>query len=533
MVGAATATARQEVSSTERLMSVDDALRLARAHLERGALDEASRIARQIAEHKRGHPDAFHIMAVAAFRSGRLDKAIAHAERAIARAPKTAAFWSNLAEMLRRRGFLERAFSAASRAVTLDPGQVQGWNNLGVIEFERRNFIEAERACRRALDLDSGSPAAASAWNNLGNALCRLERDEEAHAAYARAIALRPGYCEAMVNDALGWRDEACFDRAVTRLDEAIAVSPRNANAHLSRAIANFLRGETAQARVEYEWRLALPRAAPSRLSGARWRGEDIGGRRIFIFAEQGLGDTIQSLRHLHALTARRPASISLLAPRNLRGLIARNFPGVELVVRPAAADFHCALMSLPLLLDGSKAAILPGEPYLTAEPERVAAWRERLGAFPGRKVGLVWAGNGTYQNDHNRSMQAAMLAPLLNAAECSFFSLQIGPSAGQVSVLRPKIEDLGGRVSNMSETAAAIAALDLVISVDTSLAHLAGALGRPVWTMLPHVPDWRWGMEGETNPLYGTMRLFRQTVRRDWAGVVADVRAALDGAGA
>ncbi|MCE9648445.1 MAG: tetratricopeptide repeat protein [Parvibaculum sp.] len=513
----------------ERLMSMDGALRLARTHLERGNLGEAENVAQQIAAHKGGHPDAFHIMAIAAFRGGRLDKAIANAQQAVARAPKTAAFWSNLAEMLRRRGFVERGHSAARRAVTLDPGHVAGWNNLGILEFERGNFAAAADACRRALALDG---EAANSWNNLGNALARLERDGEAHEAYGRAIALRPGYSEAMVNDALCWREEAEFERAGARLDQAIVASPRSANAHLSRAMVNFLRGETARARIEYEWRLALPRAAPDGLPGARWQGEAIAGKRIFVFSEQGLGDTIQSLRHLPALAARGAASISLFVPRNLRGLAAHNFPHVEVVSRlpgAGAADYHCASMSLPLLLDGPAGEVVSGEPYLAVEPEKAAVWRDRLQAFQGRKIGLVWAGNGSYQNDHNRSMKAAMLAPLLDAPGCSFFSLQIGPAATQVSALKPRIEDLGPRVPNMSETAAAISALDLVISVDTSLAHLAGALGKPVWTMLPHVPDWRWGMDGAAHPLYRTMRLFRQRSRRDWPGVVAEMRAALE----
>jgi hypothetical protein len=334
-----------------------------------------------------------------------------------------------------------------------------------------------------------------------------------------------------MVNDALCWREEADLGRAEARLDEAIAAAPRNANALLSRSIVNFLKGETAEGRIEYEWRLALPRAVPRGLPGQPWRGEEIAGQRLFIFAEQGLGDTIQSLRYLRRLLEYRVASISFLAPRNLRSLVARNFPEVEVVTRMSdvhVADYHCALMSLPLLLEGPAGAALPDAPYLTAEPERVALWRERLAPFRGRKIGLVWAGNGTYQNDHNRSTRAEILAPLLDAPDCHFFSLQIGPAGAQVSVLKPGIEDLGDRVSNMSETAAAIATLDLVISVDTSLAHLAGALGTPVWTLLPHVPDWRWGMEGETHPLYRSMRLFRQKTRRDWRGVIADVRAAL-----
>ncbi len=524
----------KDVSSAlvERMMSVTDALQLARTFLKKKNYVEAARVAQQVADHKRGHPDAFHILAMTAYHTGRIDKAIAHAERAVGRAPKTAAFWSNLSEMLRRRGLLTRALTAAKQAVALDATQELGWSNLAAIEYERQNFDDAEKSVRNALKLDIGN---ARGWNLLGNALARQHRDEEAHAAYAEALRLRPHYADAMVNDALCWRDAGAFDEALKRLNEALLIQPQHVNAHVVRSIVYFLKGDVARGRVEYEWRLMMPDALPPKVPGRRWRGEEIAGKRVLLLAEQGLGDVIQACRHIAGLRARGVGALTLHVPRALRVLLADNFPDVEVVTSLSdigGVDFHCGMMSLPLLLEGpTPPEAMPQAAYLAVSEERVEIWRQKFSCLKGRKIGLVWAGNATYQSDHMRSMKAEHLRPLLDLPDCHFFSLQVGPATAGMVALKPKVEDLSAQVSNMTDAAAAIAALDLVISVDTSLAHLGGALGTEVWTMLPHVPDWRWGMSGDKHPLYGTVRLFRQKVRGDWAGVVSDIRAALAGA--
>ena len=524
---------REDVSPAlvERMMSVTDALQLAREFLRKKNYVEAVRVAQQVADHKRGHPDAFHILAMAAYHTGRIDKAIQHAERAVGRAPKTAAFWSNLSEMLRRRGLLTRALTAAKQAVALDAAQEQGWSNLAAIEHERQNFADAEKAVRNALKLDMGN---ARNWNLLGNVLARLQRDDEAHAAYAEALRLRPQFTDAMVNDALCWRDAGAFNEALKRLNEALLIQPQHVNAHVARAVVYFLQGDVTRGRVEYEWRLRLPEILPSKAPGQRWRGEDIAGKHLLLLAEQGLGDVIQACRYVAALETRGVGALTLHVPRALRQLLADNFPDVKVTSSLSdcdGIDFHCGVMSLPLLLEGaSPTDAAPQMAYLTVPAERAEAWVQKFAHLKGRKIGLVWAGNAIYQSDHMRSMRADLLQPLLDLSDCHFFSLQVGPPAVGMASLKPRVEDLSAQVSNMTDAAAAIAALDLVISVDTSLAHLGGALGTEVWTMLPHVPDWRWGMKGDTHPLYATTKLFRQKTRGDWAGVVSDIRAALAG---
>lgn len=516
-------------AAPKRWMSVDEALKLARDLMDAGRLTEAEKVAQDVANGQGRNADAFHLIGIVAYRQGRLDRAIKFIEKAIELAPRTAAFHANLAEMYRLRGKTEPALAACERAVALDSRNSQAWNNFGIIHYDRGDFAKAEECYRKAL---AGNPQFAHAWNNLGNALVRLEREGEAHDAFQRAIALQTNYSEAMVNDGLNYREEGEFGLAAERLQQAIEANPKNANARISLAMLRMLQGDLKGGLAEYEWRLAMPGIRPRNLPGQLWRGEPIEGKRIFVHCEQGLGDTIHYLRFLKPLAARRPGAIILQTQASLQRLAELNFPFVE-VVRSApasdGADFHCALMSLPLLLSYPVERRDPQDAYLSAPGDQVEIFRNRFAGKGGLKVGLVWAGNTAHKYDYSRSMPAERLLPLLKVEGCHFYSLQIGSKPADAVLFKEGVTDLSKDVSNMMSTAAAIAALDLVIGVDTSLIHLAGALGTPVWTMLSRVPDWRWGLGGDTTPLYSSMRLFRQKQRRDWPGIVQDVAAALE----
>lgn len=517
----------QSKATGQKPVSVADALRIARQHLEQGRFKAAEALATQIANsRKTGQADAYHILGIVAFRQGHLPKAVRLTQKAVALAPRSAAFHSNLAEMFRLAGQRGQAIKVAQRAVELDSRNAQAWNNLGIIHFDNGDFDAAERCYRRSLQIDDKF---ASAWSNLGNALHRLQKDEEAHAAFATAIRLNPAYSEAFVNDALCYREAGALGEAEQALEAAIAANPKNANAHVSLSTVKFLRGACAEGWREYEWRLALPGVVPAGLKGAPWRGEDLAGKHILVFCEQGLGDTIHFARYLSRLAALQPAKVSVLAQERLRPLLRQNFPGFDFVKRPPDnTDFHCPMLSLHGLLKLDPADREPAMPYLTAPQDRVEQWRSRLSDMDGLKVGLVWGGSLTHRNDHNRSMPAETLRPLMEVEGCHFLSLQIGPRLSELAALGPGLVDLSADVSTMVDTAAAISALDLVISVDTSLAHLAAALGTETWTMLSFVPDWRWGMTGDKAPWYRSMRLFRQTSQRDWNSVVTSVSAAL-----
>lgn len=512
----------------KKWMSVADALDLAREHLQAGRLVEAEKVSEEITKARPNNADAHHLHGISSFKLNRLERAIKSIERAIELAPQTPGFYANLAEMYRLRGRPELGLAAGEKAVALDPANSQAWNNLGIIHFDKGDFAASEECYRKAV---ASQDNFAHAWNNLGNTLARLNRETEAHQAFSRAIALLPDYSEAMVNDGLCFREEGELGLAEERFEQALQVNPKNVNGRVSLSILRKLQGDYARGVPEYEWRLALPESRRVNLPGALWRGEVIDGKRIFVYGEQGLGDVIQYLRYLKPLTMRRPKSIVVQVQANLQRLVEENFPFVEVVRnQPAAdsADFHCAIMSLPYLLGLPILAARPEEAYLKADEELVAGFIKRFSAYPGLKAGLVWAGNTSHKFDHNRSMSSEYLGPLLNAPDCTFFSLQIGSKAANAELLKAGMIDLSADVSNMPSTAAAIVALDLVIAVDTSLAHLAGALGAPVWTLLSAVPDWRWGLRGDKTSLYSSMRLFRQPKPHDWASVIVQVSDAL-----
>jgi len=512
----------------KRWLSVTDAIKLVQAHLQAGRVVNAEQVAADIVAARPRNPDAHHLLGIAFYRQQKMEKAIKSIERAIDLAPATGAFHANLAEMYRLKGQPELGLAAGEKAVTLNPKDSQGWNNLGIIHFDRQDFVKAESCYRNAVLANENF---GHAWNNLGNALVRLERDAEAHEAFARAILLTPNYSECMVNDGLSYREEGELDLAEERLRQAVQVNPRNANAQVSLAILQKLKGDYGRGMMGYEWRLALPEARRQNLPGQRWKGEAIAGKRLFVYAEQGLGDVIQYLRYLAPLAMRRPASIMVQVQPGLHKLAELSLPGVQFVKNPPArdqVDLHCAIMSLPFLL---RLPILPAEPqgkYLTAPEDMRISFRERFAKYEGLKVGLVWQGNTSHKFDHHRSMPGEFLLPLIGVPDCHFFSLQIGHKAADGPFLDSGLVDLSKDVSSMTATAAAICELDLVIAVDTSLAHLAGALGAPVWTALSHVPDWRWGLAANTTPLYRSMHLFRQAGRRDWASVVAQMEAPL-----
>lgn len=515
-------------SGAKKWMSVADALKLAHDHLKANRLAAAEKVARDIIEARGGNADAHHILGVISFKQNKIERAIKSIERAIELAPNTAGFYANIAEMYRQRGQAELGLTTGEKAISLDPHNAQAWNNLGIIYFDRGNFERSAECYRKAVSVQENF---SHAWNNLGNSLVRLDRDAEAHVAFSRAITLKADYSESMVNDGLCFREEGELELARERFEQAIQSNPKNANARVSLAILHMLQGNYPRGLGEYEWRLALPEIRRSNLPGQPWRGEPIEGKRLFIYSEQGLGDTIQYVRYLALVMKRHPASIVFQVQPGLQRLVEANFPDVEVVRNVPAADtvdVHCALMSLPALM---RLPVIPDGPqsaYLTAPADQTEAFRQRFAPYSGLKIGLAWAGNTNHKYDYSRSMAGDFLMPLLGLPGCNFFSLQIGNKSVDAPLIKAGMIDLSKDVSNMSATAAAISALDLVIAVDTSLAHLAGAVGTPVWTLLAAVPDWRWGLSKSTTNLYASMRLFRQPARRDWGSVIEQLAAAL-----
>jgi tetratricopeptide (TPR) repeat protein len=519
---------------------------------------------------------------------GRFEPAVAAYDRALALNAGDAEGWYNRGNALQALGRAKEALASHDKAVALKPDhvdaiyaqgnalQAQGYVAEAVARYDaalalNANHPEAHSSRGNALQrlgrLDEAlasheraivlKPAGIDAHCNRGNALVELNRLDEALASYDRALALKPDHAHALAGRAtvlrdLGRLDEALqsYDRALElaprepdiwsnrgillqamlRLDEAlasydraIALSPEHVGAQWNRANALLLSGDFARGWPAYEWRW---RSRAASASDPMFAMQSLEGRHILLRAEQGLGDTIQFARYAPLVKA-KGARVTLSVQAPLRRVMATLAPGIEIVAaRDAGVDIGYPLMSLPLAFGTTLASIPAPRRYLAADEDLVATWRLRLPDDGRRRIGVVWSGNPNHRNDRNRSLPLSTLAPLLDLG-AHWIAVQKDIPARDAALLDqlPRLTRVDDRLGDFADTAALIETLDLVIAVDTSVAHLAGALGRPVWILLPFSPDWRWLTDREDSPWYPSARLFRQTTPGDWAGVVERLR--------
>jgi tetratricopeptide (TPR) repeat protein len=504
-------------------MPLQAALDLAARHLREGRAGEAEALCREILRARPKNAPALHLLGVAAHARGDLEAAIKLTRRAIAADGRNVLYHANLVELCRQAGRLDDALAAGRRALALDPQCAQALNNLGIVRYERREYETAIGLYRRAV---AALPSYAEAHSNLGNALRIEHRFDEAVAAYDRALALEPRYVDAVANRASALHLSGRLDEAAAAFRQALALDPNHANAHSGLGLLLLLEGRFAEGWPEYEWRWRSSEARPLGLSGREWQGEPLAGRRILVQAEQGLGDTIQFCRYLPELKA-RGAEVGVAVQPALAGLLCGSFPWARFIAADERWAYDCfsTMLSLPWRVGTVRETIPGAVPYLAVAPAARQRWAERLGSAAALKVGLVWAGNPGHVNDRKRSLEVETLAPLLAVPGTRFFALQVGARAADLGRLAADaVEDLAPALGDFAETAAAVANLDLVIAVDTSVAHLAGALGRPVWVLLSAVPDWRWLKAREDSPWYPSLRLFRQGRLGDWEPVIARV---------
>ncbi|UYO46589.1 tetratricopeptide repeat protein [Rhodopseudomonas palustris] len=458
---------------------------------------------------------------------GRLEDALRAAEAALRLRPDDVNAQINRGNALRDLGRLDEALSAYEIVLRTAPDNALAHTNRGIVLKTLGRLDEALVCYDAALQ---ANPNLAEAHTNRGVTLKNLLRLDEALTACRTAIQLQPRSAEAHYNLATVLHDQCRLDDALAGYDQALALRPDFAMARWNRACILLSTARFEEGWREHEWR-SHRESAPRQFPQPQWSGEAIAGRTLLLHAEQGLGDTLQFLRYVPKVAA-TGARIILAVPGPLHRLVAQSFPDVVVVDDAGALpafDLHCPLLSLPLCFGTTLETIPADVPYLCADPAAVARWRERLGAGSRPKVGLVWAGNPRHANDRNRSIAFEQLAPLLDVAGIDWISLQVGPRRADLSGAPAGfMHDVADDLTDFAETAAAVSALDLIVSVDTAVAHLAAALARPVIMAIPFVPDWRWLLAREDSPWYPTVRLVRQTRPQDWDGVVTKLAATL-----
>ena len=517
-------------AESRQLMPISDLLVRAEQYRAGGHLDEAAATCRHILDAEPSEPNATHLLGLIAHQSGKLGEAIEHLRRAIKLAPDVPLYHANLGEMCRIAGRLDEAVKHGRRAVKIKPDSPGALSNLGAALYERKVYAEAADCHRRAIAFD---PGFAQAHSNLGNALYAMKRFDQAVDAYRQAIAIEPGFADAWSNLGTSLHHAGQFEDGLAALRHAVALAPGHANAHSGLGILLLMRGDFAEGLDEYEWRLRSSERKGRRFPELPWQGESLAGRHIYVEAEQGFGDTLQFVRYLPLLAA-RGAAVSLRVHQQLASLIRESLPGIKVLgdrgEPSGAVDCDCALLSLPRLLRTRLETIPAPVRYLRAPEEATTRWRQQFAAMRGLKAGMVWAGNPEHANDQRRSLDLPALAPLLATPKVSFASLQVGPRAADLrtSPAAASVIDQSAKLTDFAETAAAVEQLDLVVTVDTSVAHLAGGLGKPTWLLLPWVTDWRWLLGREDSPWYPAMRLFRQQRDQPWSEIIARVAAEL-----
>ena len=461
---------------------------------------------------------------------GKLDDAIAHFRRATVLAPDDNDSLRCLGIALHEAGHLEEA-ARIYRQTALDPGDHIILSNLAACLCDLRQYDEALATSDLALAIE---PDHAPAHTNRGVILEMRGDLEGAIAAHRRAIAIDPDYAKGHANLAVALRSAGELDEALAASHRAVALKPDGALIRYNHAHVLLMNGDLKGGFEEFRWGRKCANWAhhyPD-FSQPEWRGEAFAGRTLLVFSDYGIGDAIQLVRYMPEVVARGGTVVLQVQP-SLVPLL-KDLPGVTVIARGEFLppfDLQIPMMGLPHLFGTTLATIPAPVSYLQAEPAIVSRWQSALRLEKNLKVGVVWAGNALHKGDKQRSIAAEAVLPQLVMPGVQLYSLQKETRSEDAAVLASlgsDVADLAPALGSFADTAAAVATLDLVVSVDTSVAHLAGALGRPVWMLLPYALDWRWMRDREDTPWYPTMRLFRQDKPRAWDGVIARAAAEL-----
>ena len=511
-----------------------------------GRLREAELCYRRILEQDPENADVFHLLGLIAHQTGQQDAAVSLIQKAIERKPRSPLFHMNLANVYRYIQDFDQAMLSYLEAVRLKPDYIEAYDKIlllkpdfaevyvhrGNARLNRGMASEAIADFKQAVEY---RPDSAAAWNNLGTALERTAGNpDDIIASYRRAIALKTDFFEAFNNLGVTFQYLNQYEEAIEHYRQAIRIQPDFEEAHFNLSLVLLVTGRFSAGWEEYEWRIKKQdwqSLCPHEFSIPRWDGTPFPGKTLFVYDEQGLGDTLQFVRYLPMVRA-LGGKVVLETAEPLLELLKSAEIADEIISRPfssdpnACFDYHVPLLSLPGMFRTCPDTIPAKIPYLAASPKKSAYWRNRID--PSRlAIGIVWSGKPSHRNDRNRSCPFSKFKALLAIPGIQVIGLQKGAAASQAAELPPDsgFENVGHRLGHFDDTAGLIESLDLVITVDTSVAHLAGAMGKPVWVLVPFAPDWRWLLDRSDTPWYPTMRLFRQPKAGDWDAVFRKVK--------
>lgn len=499
----------------------------------RGALDEARSNCLAVLSRAPDDLRALCLMAAIAVDAKLIEEGAQWAQRAVATSPDAAAAHYAVGRVWESAGRYADAEASYRNAVRLDPGHAKAHNNLGACLHMQGRIDEAIPCYRKALEID---PAQPQANQNYAAFVRDPGAQQAAIAGYRRQIERNPDDAAALANLANLCVEMGRHDEALAYLEQATALEPQYAEAHFSKAYLLLLRGDYARGWQEYAWRWRVDafNASARRFPQPVWDGRALADGTVLIHGESGFGDMLQFVRYA-PLVAARCGTVLLECQPQLRPLL-EGFEGVHRVVARGEAlppfTAHLPLIMLPGIFGATLEDVAWRGPYVRADTQRVAAWRALVGPGAGLKVGLVWAGNPANWGDRKRSLSLDMLAPMARVPDATFYSLQIGPAAAEAASPPAglRLVDHTAKIRDFSDTAALASLLDVVLTIDTAVCHLGGAMGVPTWVLLAFAADWRFHLERSDNPWYPTMRLFRQPRDGDWAGAVDKAVEALTG---
>ncbi|MEW6001772.1 MAG: tetratricopeptide repeat protein [Nitrospirota bacterium] len=502
---------------------------------DKGDIDEAIANYKKAIHLNPDFADAYYNLAIALQDKKQIEEAISFYRKALQLNPNYPGALNNLGNIYLDKKQLNEAIDCYQEALKLKPDFVDAYNNLGIILQEKGQIDEAIINFQKALQINPVNPDIAKVHINLGTAFLKKDELEKAMICFQKALQKKPDFVDAYNKIGFVLQNKCRLEEAIQYFQKAIQIEPDHVDSHFGLSFPLLLSGNFEQGWKEYEWR----RKTEDFISNPRdflqplWDGFDISGKTILLHAEQGLGDVIQFIRYV-PLVVEKGAKIIIECQYQLISLF-QNIEGVRQIIAQGeplpSFDIHCPLLSLPLIF-GTTVDNIPAEmPYIKVNAALLRKWEDKVEDDNSKlKVGLAWAGSPAHKNDHKRSFPLDTFKPLAQFDNIVFYSLQKGNGSEQAKSPpdRMKFIDHTDEIHDFSDTAALIMNLDLVISADTAVVHLAGALGKPVWTLLPFVPDWRWMLNREDSPWYPTMRLFRQPSPGDWIPVIDNVSAAL-----